>query len=104
MRIKSGFITRMLLLIVIAFSMTELAANDDLEQLNIIDWHVHVAGLGHGESGNFINEKMYNNYRFKFFLKWMNVTEEELEKRGEHQHKSTYYPLSCCTGKRSCRF
>ena len=83
MRIKSGFISRLLLLIVITFSMTELAANEELEQLNIVDWHVHVAGLGHGESGNFINDTMYNNYRFKFFLKWMNVTEEELEKHGD---------------------
>ena len=83
MHIKSGFIIRMLLLIVIAFSMTELAADEDLEQLNIVDWHVHVAGLGHGESDNFINDAMYNNYRFKFFLKWMNVMEEDLEKHGD---------------------
>jgi uncharacterized protein len=60
-----------------------LAANDELEQLNITDWHVHVAGLGHGESGNFINDAMYNNYRFKFFLKWMNVTEEDLIRHGD---------------------
>jgi len=73
----------MLLLILIAFSMTELAADEDLQQLNIVDWHVHVAGLGHGDSDNFINDAMYNNYRFKFFLKWMNVMEEDLEKNGD---------------------
>jgi uncharacterized protein len=83
MRIRSCFISRMLQLIVIVFPMTELAANEDLEQLNIVDWHVHVAGLGHGDSANFINDAMYDNYRFKFFLKWMNVTEEELEKHGD---------------------
>jgi len=83
MHIKSGFIIRMLLLILIAFSMTELAADEDLQQLNIVDWHVHVAGLGHGDSDNFINDAMYNNYRFKFFLKWMNVMEEDLEKNGD---------------------
>ncbi len=83
MCIKSDFIIRMLLLTVFSFSMTELAANEDLEELNIVDWHVHVAGLGHGDSANFINDAMYNNYRFKFFLKWMNVTEGDLEKYGD---------------------
>ncbi len=62
---------------------TTPATNQELEQLSITDWHVHVAGLGHGNSGNYINEAMYKNYRFKFFLKWMNVTEEELETHGD---------------------
>ncbi|GJM04452.1 MAG: metal-dependent hydrolase [marine bacterium B5-7] len=72
-----------LLLALMTFSMDELAADGDLKQINIVDWHVHVAGLGHGESGNFINATMYKNFRFKFFLKWMNVTEEELERHGD---------------------
>ncbi len=62
---------------------TSPATNQELEQLNITDWHVHVAGLGHGNSGNYINEVMHNNYRFKFFLRWMSVTEEELETHGD---------------------
>lgn len=78
---KPGLVIKMFLLTVMSFPITELAANEELEQLNVIDWHVHVAGLGHGGSGNFINDKMYNNFRFKLFLNWMNVTEEELEKR-----------------------
>ena len=56
---------------------------DPLEEAHIIDWHVHVAGLGYGDSGNFANEEMQNNYRFKFFLNWMNVSEEELEENGD---------------------
>jgi predicted TIM-barrel fold metal-dependent hydrolase len=60
-----------------------LFAADGLEDLNIIDWHVHVAGLGYGGSGAFINEKMRDNYRFDYFLKWMQVTEEELESEGD---------------------
>ena len=46
---------------------------DPLQEAHIIDWHVHVAGLGYGGSGNFINEEMRNNYRFEFFSKtgWM---------------------------------
>tara|TARA_R110002096_G_scaffold99_3_gene426 strand:- start:6233 stop:7315 length:1083 start_codon:yes stop_codon:yes gene_type:complete len=80
---KPYYLPDILLLVVITFSMNALAASDDLEQLNIIDWHVHVAGLGHGESDNFINDTMYKNFRFKFFLKWMNVTEEELKRHGD---------------------
>jgi uncharacterized protein len=58
-------------------------ATEDLEQLTIIDWHVHIAGLGHGDSGNFVNQKMRNNFRFRYFMKWMNVTETELETYGD---------------------
>ncbi len=58
-------------------------AADDLEDLYIVDWHVHVAGLGHGGSGAFINDDMRENYRFGFFLKWMQVTEEDLEREGD---------------------
>jgi len=58
-------------------------ATDVLKDLDIIDWHVHVAGLGYGKSGAFINEEMRRNYRFDFFLKWMQVTEEELEREGD---------------------
>jgi len=56
---------------------------DMLEEAHIIDWHVHVAGLGFGNSGNFVHDEMRNNYRFKFFLNWMDVTEEELEINGD---------------------
>jgi len=80
---KPTFITNIVLLIVVLLPIRQLAANEDLEQLTIIDWHVHVAGLCYGESDNFINDTMYNNYRFKFFLKWMNVTEAELETHGD---------------------
>jgi len=58
-------------------------ASDVLEEAHIIDWHVHVAGLGFGDSGNFVNDEMRNNFRFKFFLSWMDVTEKELEENGD---------------------
>ncbi|MDX1519300.1 MAG: amidohydrolase family protein [Gammaproteobacteria bacterium] len=58
-------------------------ASDVLEKLHIIDWHAHIAGLGHGGSGAFINDEMRNNYRFDFFLKWMGVTLAELEQHGD---------------------
>lgn len=49
----------------------------------IVDFHVHVAGLGHGDSGCFINQTMRDNFRFKFYLKAMGVSEEELETNGD---------------------
>jgi len=56
---------------------------DPLEEAHIIDWHVHVAGLGFGGSGNFINKEMQDNFRFEFFLSWMDETEEELKEYGD---------------------
>jgi predicted TIM-barrel fold metal-dependent hydrolase len=58
-------------------------ASDDLEKQHIIDWHTHVAGLGYGDSGCFINEEMRDNFRFRFFMKWMDVSEEELSAAGD---------------------
>ncbi len=58
-------------------------ASDALEEAHIIDWHVHIAGLGFGNSGNFVNDEMRNNFRFKFFLNWMDVSEKELEENGD---------------------
>lgn len=54
-----------------------------LKDLHIIDWHVHVAGLGYGGSGAFINRTLRENFRFYFFMKWMDVTEEELKEKGD---------------------
>jgi uncharacterized protein len=72
------------LLISFNFLFFNLAcANEDIESLHIIDWHVHVAGLGYGDSGNFVNDELKNNFRFDFFLQWMNVTEEELKVHGD---------------------
>lgn len=58
-------------------------ALDELEQAHVIDWHAHVAGLGYGDSGCFINKEMRDNFRFRFFMKWMDVTEEELIASGD---------------------
>jgi predicted TIM-barrel fold metal-dependent hydrolase len=49
----------------------------------IIDLHVHVAGLGYGDSGCFINEAMRENFRFPFYLWAMDITEEKLEAHGD---------------------
>jgi predicted TIM-barrel fold metal-dependent hydrolase len=49
----------------------------------IVDFHVHVAGLGYGNSGCFINEAMRENFRFRFYLKAMKTSLKELEKEGD---------------------
>lgn len=54
----------------------------------IIDFHVHVAGLGYSgpdnePSGCFINDTMKNNFRFPFYLWAMGVTEDELKTHGD---------------------
>lgn len=49
----------------------------------IIDFHAHVAGLGYGNSGCFINEKMRKNFRFPFYLMAMGVSQRELRKYGD---------------------
>ena len=49
----------------------------------VVDLHVHVAGLGYGDSGCFINQQMRDNYRFPFYLWSMGVTEEELQRHGD---------------------
>jgi len=50
---------------------------------SVIDMHVHVAGLGYGDSGCFVNEKMRNNMRFPIYLWAMDITEDELESQGD---------------------
>lgn len=50
---------------------------------SIIDFHAHVAGLGYGESGCFINEAMQKNLRFPFYLMAMGVSKKELEQQGD---------------------
>jgi predicted TIM-barrel fold metal-dependent hydrolase len=52
-------------------------------QQHIIDVHVHVAGLGYGDSGCFINEGMRKNFRFPFYLLAMDVSEDELRLHGD---------------------
>lgn len=49
----------------------------------IVDFHAHVAGLGYGDSGCFINEEMRSNIRFPFYLWAMGVSMKELRTQGD---------------------
>ena len=77
------------LFFIIGFSVFMFTRENTIGNLNpglgksIVDIHVHVAGLGYGNSGSFINEDMRNNFRFPFYLWAMDVTEEELIEQGD---------------------
>jgi len=79
----------LLSLIVITLSVFATIHSTDLGELDpgsgksIVDMHVHVAGLGYGDSGCFINEGMRNNVRFPFYLWAMGVSEDELRQHGD---------------------
>ena len=49
----------------------------------IIDMHVHVAGIGAGDSGIHINEAMQESWRFPVYLRAFGVTREHLEAGGD---------------------
>lgn len=48
-----------------------------------VDLHVHVAGMGVGDSGAFINEKMQQEWRFPIYLRAFGVSRELLEREGD---------------------
>lgn len=79
----------LLSVVVIGLSISAHAKKDTKEKLlpfndkTIIDFHAHVAGLGYGNSGCFINDEMRNNFRFKFYLMAMGTSLKELEREGD---------------------
>lgn len=54
-----------------------------LERKNIIDMHVHVAGVGAGESGCYVSEELRRNWRYKTYLRAFDVTEKDLLDHGD---------------------
>ncbi len=54
-----------------------------LEQKNIIDMHVHVAGIGAGESGCYVSNALRRNWRYKTYLRAFDVTEKDLLAHGD---------------------
>ncbi len=80
---KSATILSWLFILSVGWLNGPAAADDRLEDLHVIDWHAHAAGLGYGGSGAFLNEEMRSNFRFRIFLRWVGVTEKELEAEGD---------------------
>jgi predicted TIM-barrel fold metal-dependent hydrolase len=49
----------------------------------VIDIHCHAAGIGAGDSGCRISNKMRRSWKFRYYLKAFGVTPEELEREGD---------------------
>jgi hypothetical protein len=60
MKIKPAIVFVALVILPAAGLDGPAAADERLANMHVIDWHAHVAGLGHGGSGAFINEQMRN--------------------------------------------
>lgn len=48
-----------------------------------LDMHVHVAGIGAGDSGCFIAPSMRDSFKFNFYLRAFGVNKRELEREGD---------------------
>ncbi len=47
------------------------------------DMHVHTAGIGAGDSKAFVSQALLDSYKFDFYLKAFDVTQEELVAQGD---------------------
>ncbi len=54
-----------------------------LSESAVIDMHVHIAGLGYGDSGCFISPDMKRSFKFEFYLKAFGVTADKLKAEGD---------------------
>ena len=50
---------------------------------NIVDMHCHIAGIGAGDSGCFVSDKLRKSWRFRFYLRSFGVTEQKLLRAGD---------------------
>ncbi len=81
---SSGALARYVLTIALVIGVTAIEAQTVVPQSgNYLDMHVHVAGIGAGDSGVFISDRMRNNFRFDYYLKAMGVSLAELEEHGD---------------------
>ncbi len=60
-----------------------LGSAQSIAQTGYLDMHTHVAGIGAGDSGAFVGPQLRDNFRFKFYLRAMGVTLEEIEREGD---------------------
>jgi len=72
---------RFVILSVLLFGFSAFAAAQ--AESETIDFHCHVAGLGFGDSGNFISKAMHESYKFRYYLWSMGIREEELAEKGD---------------------
>lgn len=55
----------------------------ELPSGKIVDMHVHVAGIGAGESGCYVSDTIKDSYKFDYYLNAFSISREELEREGD---------------------
>ena len=56
---------------------------EPLPSTPVVDMHCHVAGLGGGQSGCFVSQRLRQSWKFGFYLRSFGVSRRELEERGD---------------------
>lgn len=72
-----------LLLRVIFFKPPVIETVGNSAQKTVIDMHVHVAGLGYGDSGCFVSDVLQHSYKFDYYLSAFGVSGDEVIKQGD---------------------
>lgn len=49
----------------------------------LVDWHCHTAGLGAGNSGCFVADRLRTSWKFDFYLRAFGATRAEVEEQGD---------------------
>ncbi|MBS1269228.1 MAG: hypothetical protein MAG794_00176 [Gammaproteobacteria bacterium] len=52
-------------------------------RIGYLDTHAHIAGIGAGGSGCFVNAALADSYKFKFYLRGFGVTRADLKEHGD---------------------
>lgn len=74
-----SFIAAAVLLLCLSVRGTEAMETEK----SIIDIHCHTAGIGAGESGCFVSERLQRSWKYRIYLRAFGVTEKELLKEGD---------------------
>jgi predicted TIM-barrel fold metal-dependent hydrolase len=54
-----------------------------LSRKEIVDMHLHVAGVGAGNSGCHVSDRLRRNWRYKIYLRAFGVSESDLQRYGD---------------------
>ena len=73
--------------IILIFSASPVLSSNkkpvQMPKKKVLDMHAHIAGIGAGNSGCYISERMRKSWKFNIYLKSFGVTAKELEKYGD---------------------
>lgn len=88
-RYRRRFLTALFLLVTIALMVLFVGAKhpylppEPLPTGKIVDLHCHTAGLGAGNSGCFVSDRLRHSYKLGFYLRSFGVTEAEILREGD---------------------